>query len=105
MSSMEKINDIHVHLGPSSVINQKLLDDDLLKFRENYGINHIDKVCNTLNNDYSILKKKTDDIKEVDIKNLPVTDNYKCYSYLCKTNDKETKIEYKLGKLHYSNFF
>ena len=41
MSSMEKINDIHVHLGPSSVINQKLLDDDLLKFRENYGINHI----------------------------------------------------------------
>jgi len=41
MSSLEKINDVHVHLGPSSVINQKLLDDDLLKFRKTYGIDHI----------------------------------------------------------------
>lgn len=71
----------------------------------NYGLNHIDKLCYTLNNDFSILKKKNDDIKEVDIKNLPATDNYKCYSYLCKTNDKDNKIKYKLGKLHYSNFF
>ena len=71
----------------------------------NYGINRIDKVCDTLNNDYSILKKKNDDIKECDIKHLPPSDNYKCYSYLCKTNDKDIKNNYKLGKLHYSNFF
>jgi sterol desaturase/sphingolipid hydroxylase (fatty acid hydroxylase superfamily) len=70
----------------------------------NYGIKYIDNVCDTLNNDYSILKKKNDDIKESDIKALPPLNNYKCYSYLCKTNDKE-KIKHKLGELHYSNFF
>ena len=71
----------------------------------NFGYKYIDNFCSTFNNNYSIIKKKNDDIKESDIKNLPPFDNYKCYSYLCKTNDKESKIKYNLGKLHYSNFF
>ena len=71
----------------------------------NYGFMFIDTIFDTLNNDYSILKKTNDDIKDCDIKYLPPSDNYKCYSYLCKTTNKESKINYNLGKLHYSNFF
>jgi len=71
----------------------------------NFGYKYIDNFCSTFNNNYSIIKKKNDDIKESDIKNLSPFDNYKCYSYLCKTHDKESKIKYNLGKLHYSNFF
>ena len=41
MSFLDKVNDIHVHLGPSSIINQKLYADDLLDFRKNYNIDHI----------------------------------------------------------------
>jgi sterol desaturase/sphingolipid hydroxylase (fatty acid hydroxylase superfamily) len=71
----------------------------------NFGYKYIDNFCSTFNNNYSIIKKKNDDIKESDIKNLQPFDNYKCYSYLCKTHDKDYKIKYNLGKLHYSNFF
>jgi len=72
----------------------------------NYGIKYIDIFCNTFNNNYSIIKKKNDDIKESDIKHLSPSNNYKCYSYLCKTTEKENnKYKYKMGKLHYSNFF
>lgn len=71
----------------------------------NYGIKYIDNIFNTFNNDYSIIKKKNDDIKDCDIEKLPPSDNYKCYSYLCKTTNKESKFKYELGKLHYSNFF
>jgi len=41
MSFLDKVNDIHVHMGPSSIINQKLYADDLLDFRKNYNIDHI----------------------------------------------------------------
>ena len=75
----------------------------------NYGFKYIDNLFDTFNDDYSILKKKNDDLKEEDIKNLSPTNNYKCYSYLCKTNNKDTKNNKdkidKLGRLHYSNFF
>lgn len=76
--------------------------------KHNYGLKFIDNLFDTFSNDFSFLKKKNEDIKDSEIKTLPPSDNYRCYSYLCKTNnkiDKINNINYTLGKLHYSNFF
>ena len=68
----------------------------------NFGFYYWDKFFDTINTDYNILKKKSDDIKT-----LPPSDHYKCYSYLCKANNKsnDSRFKNKHGKLHYSNFF
>ncbi|WP_299290916.1 amidohydrolase family protein [Nitrosopumilus sp.] len=36
-----KVNDVHVHLGSSSIINQKLLVKDIKNFRKKYNIDNI----------------------------------------------------------------
>lgn len=37
---MSRINDAHVHLGHSSIINQKLLSKDISNFRKKFKVNH-----------------------------------------------------------------
>jgi len=41
MEIKRRINDVHVHIGRSSIINQKLLPDEIFQFKEKFGIEHM----------------------------------------------------------------
>jgi sterol desaturase/sphingolipid hydroxylase (fatty acid hydroxylase superfamily) len=76
----------------------------------NYGLTIIDNWFNTLNTNLDSIVKKND--SNSNIKKLPPTNNYRCYSYLCKTTNNKCysprcqhNYKYLEGKLHYSNFF
>jgi len=76
----------------------------------NYGLTIIDNWFNTLNTNLDSIVKKND--SNSNIIKLPPTNNYRCYSYLCKTTNNKCysprcqhNYKYLEGKLHYSNFF
>lgn len=41
MEMQRKVNDVHIHVGDSSIINQKMSPDEIPHYREKLGIDHL----------------------------------------------------------------